>query len=288
MPMKIGMLTGIWYIAEGASLIESLRRASALGFRYVDLHGVFHGGPAHLQGDERLAVKKEIEALGLIPRNYVLHPPHNLTTANEAELEQCFEYLAEGIDLALFWGINQLMLNAGQWSLNVARRFAWERAVRFLQRVCDYAAQRDLFIAIESEPYVWYLVNDLDSTQRMIADVDRPNFTVLIDLGHLALERAHPDELAKIADRIVHAHFSEHKPYQHTNQVPGTGFVPFVDYLNTLRQIEIDRRVQRFGYDDLVISFELGVPGDQIDDPDDWVRRSMQYMLRLAPYLGIM
>lgn len=286
--MKIGMLTGIWYIAEGASLVESLRRASALGFRYVDLHGVFHGGPAHLQAAERLAVSDVMRSLGLIPRNYVLHPPHNLASANDAELEECFNYLAEGIEMALSWGINQMMLNAGQWSPKVPRRFAWERAVRFLQRVCDYAAQRDFFIAIESEPYVWFLVNDLESALRIIADVDRANLTVLIDLGHLALERTRPEELRSIADRIIHAHFSDHRPYQHTNQVIGTGFVPFADYLNWLHQIEIDRRVQRFGYDEFVLSFELGMPGDQIEDPDEWVKRSREHVCQLAPYLKMM
>jgi len=86
--MKIGMLTGIWWIAEKATLIESLQRAAALGFHYVDLHGVFHGGPQHLTLDERLAVKSELKSLGLIPRNYVIHPLHNLASANEAGLEQ--------------------------------------------------------------------------------------------------------------------------------------------------------------------------------------------------------
>jgi hypothetical protein len=47
-------------------------------------------------------------------RNYVLHAPHNLASASEAELEPCFAYLQDGIYLALDWGINQLMLNAGQ------------------------------------------------------------------------------------------------------------------------------------------------------------------------------
>ena len=192
--MKIGMLTGIWWIAEKATLIESLRRAAALGFRYVDLHGVFHGGPQHLSPGERLAVKIGAANLwGLTPRNYVLHPLHNLASASEAELEQSLNYLKEGIDLALSWGIRQLELNTGQWAYGVPRAPSWEKAVRFLQKLCDYAAPRDFYIAIESEPYVWFLVNDVASTVRMLADVDRQNFTVLVDLGHLALERQSPD-----------------------------------------------------------------------------------------------
>jgi sugar phosphate isomerase/epimerase len=285
--MKIGMLTGIWSIAENASLIDSLRRAAALGFRYVDLHGVFHAGPKHLSEEERLAVKSELKTLGLIPRNYVLHPLHNLASATETELEQNFRYLQEGIDLALDWGINQLELNTGQWVYSLPRQASWSKAVHFLQCLCDYALTRNFFIAIESEPYVWFLVNDLASTMRMLSDVDRSNFTVLVDLGHLALERQSPDALLQIADVIINAHFSDHKPYLHTNQVIGTGFAPTADYLESMRWLEIDRRMGRFGYDEMVVSFELGMPGDQIEDPDEWVKRSLQHVLQIAPYMSM-
>jgi sugar phosphate isomerase/epimerase len=285
--MKIGMLTGIWWIAEKATLIESLHRVAALGFRYVDLHGVFHAGPQHLDPEERLAVKSELTSLGLTPRNYVLHPLHNLASASDVELDQNLSYLKEGIDLALSWGIHQLELNTGQWAYGVPRVPTWERAVRFLQKLCDYASPREFHIAIESEPYVWFLVNDLASTVRILADVDRQNFTVLVDLGHLALERQNPDELLQISDVIINAHFSDHKPYQHTNQVIGSGFTPTVDYLNALQQMQIDRRVQRFGYDELLVSFELGVPGEQIPDPDERVRRSLQYVQQVAPYMSL-
>lgn len=285
--MKIGMLTGIWFIAEKTSLLDSLRRAAALGFRYVDLHGVFHAGPAHLSREERLAVKPELERLGLTPRNYVLHPPHNLASASEAELEHNYQYLQEGIDMALEWGINQLELNAGQWVYGLPRQGSWDKAVHFLQRLCEYALSRNFYIAIESEPYVWFLVNDLASTVRMLADVNRPNFTVLIDLGHLALERQSPQELQQIAGVIINAHFSDHKPHLHTNQVIGTGFVPTLDYLEALRRMEIDQRMERFGYEEMVVSFELGVPGDHIEDSDGWVKRSLQHVLEIAPFISL-
>ena len=285
--MKIGMLTGVWFIAEKATLLDGLRRAASLGFRYVDLHGVFHGGPTHLSARERLAVRTEMQSLGLIPRNYVLHPPHNLASASEAELEQNFSYMQEGIDLALDWEINQLELNAGQWVYGLPKQESWDKAARFLQRLCDYARPQNFYIAIETEPYVWFLVNDTPSTLRMLSDVDRPNFTVLVDLGHMALAREGFQELLQIEEAIIHAHFSEHRPYMHTNQVIGTGFTPTEDYLGMLQRMNIDQRMQRFGYDELVISFELGVPGDHIDDPDDWVRRSIQHVLEIAPFMSL-
>ncbi len=285
--MKIGILTGIWFIAESASLLASLERAAALGFRYVDLHGVFHAGPMHLSERQQRSLKAEMAALGLTPRNYVLHPPMNVVEASEAELEQCYTYITQGIDLAVQWGINQIMFNSGQWVYGLDRSAAWEKSVRFWQRVCDYAAPRGVYIAQETEPYVWYLVNDTTSTLRMREDVDRDNFVTLVDFGHMALAREDPKYLELLVDSIIHAHFSDHEAFRHTNQVIGTGITRTADYLETLFQMNIDARMQRFGYDELVVSFELGVPGDQITNPDDWVRRSIQHVQYIAPYMTL-
>jgi sugar phosphate isomerase/epimerase len=285
--MKIGMLTGIWHVAESVTLQASLERAAALGFRYVDLHGVFHAGPAHLSREQRRALPAELAALGLTPRNYVLHPPVNIVAATEVEVERSYLYLTEGIDLAVAWGINQIMFNAGQWVYGIDRVQAWAKSVRFWQRVCDYAAPRGVFVAQETEPYVWFLVNDTASTLRMREDVGRPNFVTLVDLGHMGLAREGPEYLAQLGDSIIHAHFSDHEQFRHTNQVVGTGVTRTVEYLDMLCRLDVDRMVKRFGYDELVISFELGAPGDRIADADDWVRRSIEHVRQAAPYLTL-
>ena len=113
------------------------------------------------------------------------------------------------------------------------------------------------------------------------------NFTTLVDLGHMALAREGPEELECLGESIIHAHFSDHEPYRHTNQTIGTGFAPIGEYLDALRNMEIDGLVGRFGYDELVVSFELGAPGDVIDDPDDWVRDSIEYVRRVAPTMTL-
>ena len=285
--MKIGVLTGIWYTSEGRSLLESLERAAALGFRYVDLHGVFHAGPAHLTQQDALAVKHEMEVLGLRPRNYVCHALHNIPTADDAACEENLDYLNRALDLALLWDVYQMMLNAGQWVFGVERKLAWARTVSFLQQLCDYAASREVFIVQEAEPYVWFLVNDTASTLRMIEDVDRANFTTLVDLGHMALAREGPEELERLSESIIHAHFSDHEPYRHTNQTIGTGFAPMGEYLDALRTLGIDGLVERFGYDELVVSFELGAPGDTIDDPDTWVQDSIDFVRQVAPTMTL-
>jgi protein FrlC len=181
--MRIGMLSGLWYIAEGASALESIRRMAALGFHHVDVHGTFHAGPQHLSPRERLAVGRELDRLGLEPRNYVLHPLHNIPEADGTQHEENVTHLRDGVDLAGTWGIRQIMLNAGRWVYGMPREQAWRRSVEYLREVCDYAGERGVYIAQETEPYVWFLVNDLTSARAMAADVNRPNFVTLLDLG---------------------------------------------------------------------------------------------------------
>ena len=58
-------------------------------------------------------------------------------------------------------------------------------------------------------------------------------------------------------------------------------------YLKALRTIDIDQKVSRFGYDELVVSLELGFPGDEIADPDKWARSSLQHLQDIAPYMTL-
>jgi sugar phosphate isomerase/epimerase len=202
-------------------------------------------------------------------------------------LQESFNYLAEAIDMALLWGVNQIMLNAGTWAYQLSRKASWEKSVRFLQRICDYAAPREIFIAQEAEPFVWFMVNDITSTIKMLEDVNRPNFTTLVDLGHMALAREGPQELHRLRNSIIHAHISDHEPLKHTNQTVGTGFVQISDYLDELKAMNVDNQMRHFGYDELVLSFELGFPGDSIEDPDGMAKHSLEHVQHIADYMQL-
>jgi sugar phosphate isomerase/epimerase len=285
--MRIGMLSGLWWIAEELSALDSLDRMAALGFHYVDLQGSFHAGPRHLSARERIALGARLERLGLELRNYVLHPLHNIPEADDLQWSENIAYLQEGVDLAVSWGARQVMLNAGRWVHGRTREAAWRRSVEYLQQICDYAGERGVYIAQETEPYVWFLVADLASARKMAADVGRPNFVTLLDLGHMALSREGEADLLASGDSIIHGHLSDHDPFRHTNQVVGTGCAPVAEYLRCLQTLEEHGTLRRFGYDELVVSFELGMPGDAIFDPDDKVRRSLRHVLTVAPFVRL-
>jgi sugar phosphate isomerase/epimerase len=148
-----------------------------------------------------------------------------------------------------------------------------------MRHVCEYAERNGVLIALEPEPYVWYLVNYLASAGEMLEDVARPNIGLLVDLGHMALAREGLDDLRPLANQILHVHLSDHEAYRHTNQPIGSGFVPVVDYLGGLLSLNVDGIAGRFGYEEMVVTLELGATGDTIQDPDSWARRSLAYVL---------
>ena len=53
-----------------------------------------------------------------------------------------------------------------------------------------------------------------------------------------------------------------------------------------LRDLGVDRDASRWGYDEMVVSLELGVPGPAIAGADEWVRVSLDHVRQIAPYLS--
>lgn len=281
--MKIGMLSGLWSIAGNLDAVSTVSRVADLGFHYIDFQGVLHAGPSHLDEKQVQAIAAALTDHGMEARNYVLHAPYNIPTASEEQLRESYEYLHEGMRTAKRWGIRQLMLNAGRWSTDVSRSTGWSKAVAFLKSVCDLADREGFLVAIESEPYVWFVLSDLESTLRMVRDVDRRNFGILLDLGHCALERQSPERLVEVVPHLMHVHFSDHQAERHTNQVIGTGVCPLSEYVRALMDAGADNAVAQYGYFELVGSMELGFPGDCIPDPEAWAVRSRENIQAKCP-----
>jgi hypothetical protein len=109
-----------------------------------------------------------------------------------------------------------------------------------MQAMCEYGERCSVSIPQEPEPCVRFLVDDLVSAQEMRSDVSRPNFGLLVDLGHMGLERESTADLGPAADAALHAHFSDRQANQHTDQVIGTGAMPLGEMMAGLRRLQVD------------------------------------------------
>lgn len=284
--MKLGIITSLWAWAGNLPLEPTLERMAALGVRYVDILGHLHGDPLLLSASEKQRILRRLRALALSPCSLILMPPGNVASQDEAEVKACWEYVLAGMELIAFWGGNQVLLNSGKRELGVPHRESWDNAVAFMRHTAEVAQGMNVFVTVEAEPYVYFLVNDLDTTARMVAEVDHPHFLATIDLGHMNLSRDAPQSLERLKSQIAHVHLSENEGLVHANKVLGTGTVPLQQYLQALRDLEVEKECTRRGIQ-LTVAIELGVRGEPIDDPDSWAQRSIQYVTTVAPFVEL-
>ena len=286
MKMKLGVITTPWAISSGLSLPETFARIAAMGFQYVDIAGFLVGDPLALSREQK---KKAIAALHqheLTPACVALWPPGNIASPDEAEQEHCFEYIRAGIDLAAGYGARKVLFNAGQRVIGLDHRLTWRSSVSFMRRCADYAFERDIWVLVESEPYTYYLVNDLATTVQIIHEVDRPNFLTIVDLGHMSLSRESPAALADAASVIAHIHITDNDGLLHANEMIGSGMTPTADYMTAINDSPAMSHCDARG-DELVAVMELGVPGDTIDSPERLVRKSTAHVKKVAPFLTL-
>ena len=110
-----------------------------------------------------------------------------------------------------------------------------------------------------------------------------------------ALSKQEMRGMRKRLQMICQDPFSSLDPRQKAGNLIGEGLAihklasgfEYQSRIEELLDMDIDKQMARFGYDELVISFELGVPGDQIPNPDESVTRSLENVTSVAPFLEL-
>lgn len=284
--MKLGIITSLWAYSDGLSVEESLERIVALGIHHVDILGFLHGNPLALSHPEKERIRECLKVLELTLGSLVLLPPGNIASQLEVEQQNCWEYIQAGIDFVTYLGGNQVLFNGGKRVFGVPHTKSWQNAVSFIRRASTYAQEKGIYITVEAEPYVYFLVNDLQSTLQMVKDVDHPRCMATLDIGHMNLSRDAPQTLESIRPWTMRVHLSENNGLLHANDILGSGSVDFQTYLQALQKMDFAQTCENLGMD-LVAVMELGVLGDEIPDPDDYARQSMEHALKAAPFIEL-
>lgn len=282
--MKLGVITSLWAYAEQISVVDSLQRISEMGLRHVDILGILHGDPLKLSHAEKTAIGARLQALDLVAGSLIMLPPGNIASAVKEEISRCKAYVQAGIDFISSIGGWQVLINGGKRSFALPHSESWENSVCFLRDVADYAQKKGVTVTLEAEPYVYFLVNDLATTLRMVTEVNHPNCQTVVDVGHMNLSRDAAQTLEAVKPWTVRVHLSENNGLLHANDILGSGSVDIAAYLQALYAMGFNSACRQRGKD-FVIVMELGVLGDPIPDPDDYARRSMEHILKIAPFL---
>ena len=109
-----------------------------------------------------------------------------------------------------------------------------------------------------------------------------PNIFPNVDIGHLTITRESPACLEKLRSRILHVHLSETDTFAHTNSILGTGKADFRAYVDKVKELGIEENCRTFD-EPCVAGIEMGEPGGHVDDPERWVKESLEYLARVLP-----
>jgi sugar phosphate isomerase/epimerase len=271
--MKLGLINSAW-LGSPVGTAEGIRLTKEIGFDTIDIFD----DPTEIDIRQRRLIKdtcREVKlpvvstvccALGIADFNTPVRRFH--VARAKAYLDLAYEL--EGRNLLL-------VLGEYIWQQEVIAPIAqWNWAVEHVRELGDYAARLGLEVALELEPFQLSLVNDLPKMVRFLDDVGHPAVKANVDVSHLALAHTAPAELAGLAGRIAHVHFSDCDGTKHGDLPPGRGVVDFPPYLEALKATGFNGTVS--------IELEYSPEPEKIAD---WVREAYTATDRLMQAAAI-
>ncbi len=235
--MKLGLINSAW-VQSGKGTAFGIQQTKAIGFDSIDIFA----DPLDTDTRERKLIRTECEKAGL-PVISLACVAVGLLDFNPSvqrfHLERCKAYL----DFAFELDARNLLLVLGEyiWERQVIPPAEqWSTGVKHLKSLGDYAADLDLQIALELEPFKLSLLNNVPNMGRFIDDVNHPAVRANIDVSHLQLAGTKPQELRALNGKAIHVHISDCDGKVHGDLPPGRGVVEFVPYLKEIAALGID------------------------------------------------
>lgn len=271
--MKLGLINSAWVQANQPTEY-GLRKTKELGFDTVDIFA----DPLDLDIRERRLIKRECDRLQL-PIVSIACVAVGLIDFNPSVRRFHLERVKKYLDLAYEYEARNVLLVLGEYIWNqevIPPAEQWKAGVDACRELGDYAANLDLQIALELEPFQLSLVNNVENMVRFLADCCHPAVQANIDISHLLLANVAPEELRRLKGKAIHVHISDCDGKRHGDLPPGRGVVPFEPYLREIKALGIDGAIS--------IELEYSPEPDRITE---WVTEAYQATDRLMQAAGL-
>jgi sugar phosphate isomerase/epimerase len=188
---------------------DDLERAKAAGFDYAEL-GVRNF--TALSAEEFSAFLRRHQAIGLpTPVGYLFLPTDLKVVGPAVDEVRETDYVRRAFPRARQLGIDTIVFGSGP-----ARRVpdgfpkdrAFQQLVAFVKRIAPEAQKHGIVLAVEAQrKEETNIINSTAEAITWVEAVGHPNFQVMVDFYHLALEKEDPEVLVR-AKRIAHVHFA--------------------------------------------------------------------------------
>ncbi len=271
--MKLGLINSAWVQAQ-QPIDFGLRKTKEIGFDTIDIFT----DPLDMDVIERRLIKDECDRLDL-PIVSIACVAVGLIDFNPSVQEFHMDRMRAYLDLAYEYEAKNVLLVLGEYIWNrevIPPQEQWDTAVRNCQHLGEYAAELDVQIALELEPFALSLLNNVDSMVRFIDEVDHEFVHANIDISHLLLAGVKPEELRRLKDKAIHVHISDCDGKKHGDLPPGRGVVPFEPYLKEIKDLDIDGAIS--------IELEYSPEPDKIVE---WVEEAYRETDKLLQAVGL-
>jgi len=270
--MKLGLINSAW-AQSGRDTEWGIRKTRELGFDTIDIFA----DPLDMDIRERKLIREVAAECGL-PIVSICCVAVGLIDLNPSVRRFSVERARRYLDLCYEYEARNLLLVLGEYIWNqevIPPPEQWGWAVENTRTLGEYAADLNLEIAIELEPFKLSLINDVDTMVRFLDDVDRPEVKANCDISHLDLSNVPVEAVQRLAGRIAHVHLSDCDGKQHGDLPPGRGVTPIQDYLAAIQQTGFDG----------VVSIELEY-SPQPDQIEAWVAEAYRETDKIMQALG--
>jgi sugar phosphate isomerase/epimerase len=271
--MKLGLINSAW-VQTGRPTSDGLQKTKEIGFDTVDIFT----DPLDIDIRERRLIKDECDRLDL-PIVSICCVAVGLIDFNPSVQRFHVDRVKRYLDLAYEYQARNLLLVLGEYIWNrevIAADDQWRWAVQNCRVLADYAADLDLQIALELEPFPLSLLNSVDNMIRFLDDANHPAIGANLDILHLVLSGEGPEQVQRLKNRAIHVHISDCDGRVHGDLPPGRGVIDFVPYLREVAALGIDGA--------LSIELEYSPEPDKIEQ---WVSAAYQETDRLMQLVGL-
>ncbi len=271
--MQLGLINSAWVQANRPTSF-GLQKTKEIGFDSVDIFV----DPLDIDVKERRLIKDECDRLGL-PIVSLCCVAVGLIDFNPSVQRFHVDRVKAYLDLASDYQARNVLLVLGEYIWNrevIAPADQWQAGVQNCRMLAEYAAGLDLQIALELEPFPLSLLNAVDAMVRFLDEVNHPALAANIDISHLVLCGAGPEEIRRLAGRAIHVHISDCDGKVHGDLPPGRGVVDFAPYLREIKALGIDGAIS--------IELEYSPEPDKIEE---WVREAYEKTDRLMQDAGL-
>lgn len=154
----------------------------------------------------------ELKIIGICPEQ--TNPkPHNMAAKDSAMQERVLAYFKNAIDVAAAVKAKQVVVTSGWAFYNEPLKIAYQRSVKMLQQLSEYAETKKMLLAIEAlQKEESLLANTTMDLKYLLSDVNRPSLKVCLDTGAMAAAgETIQDYFDVFSSDIVHSHFVDVK-----------------------------------------------------------------------------